>query len=681
MAEQESLLVAWPLIADASVSLILATLVAILFWTIYRLLRPILGWDANSRLKHRLGWFGQAFSAILRFSSCFVGLCWNNKVLRWSHLVSSILLLAFGAAVLPKPIPYILIGVWFSGLVITYAAWLSEPVDDTDYKAELDGYNIPTGEDFINESVFYFISLFFFFPLLLGMADSGGDLFKFGDEPWNKIIPYTGYTWGEFLKAMPFIDWSEPYGVGNLLGGNAISLWGQHLTFLFRLTFDLIILAGVIKMISISSQVARGRYFNAIDRMLNTNKESAVSRAVTQLKNRVGHPDLSTAYAAAARMISSLQLEPLTIGSRRQLAAGLYAFGKHRGEQSALMYSLDTYQTVLASLDLQTAANDWAQTQRDLGLVSIDLGRIRGARRFYDRAIEHYRKALNVWTRTSEPSNWAGLNNSIGLAFTDLGQLTGEEQMFETAIGYYNSALQVWTRQDDEWRWATAQDNMGLAQCYWGLARRSSALFEEAVASFDRALEVRKREREIESWAKSRNNLGYALVCLGALNEENATIEKAISALAPAGEAFLDIQMPRYWSIVQTNIGVGQWLIGRNKKSAVRLAAAADTFRMVLRRISKAQAPRMWAEMSAFLGGCLVDQFGVAPERIKLEKAISALEDALEHLSDLGRSEEIEAVEADTVRAKLILTRYEAGEEYVELIDISEPSVLSALWW
>lgn len=110
-------------------------------------------------------------------------------------------------------------------------------------------------EDLRDEALTAFLFfLVIVLPLALMRADATFTLFDKTDGPTNWLI----YVGGELLKAAPFVDWSEVYGIDTSPAKPDTSS-GKHAVFAMRAMMDLLLIAAIFQSFTISARLGRQR--------------------------------------------------------------------------------------------------------------------------------------------------------------------------------------------------------------------------------------------------------------------------------------------------------------------------------------------------------------------------------------------------------------------------------------
>jgi len=230
-----------------------------------------------------------------------------------------------------------------------------------------------------------------------------------------------------------------------------------------------------------------------------------------------------------------------------------------------LFEALELCRGTLAFTSRQTAPQDWAMTQNNLGNMLRILGeRARGeqAAQYLEQSVAAYRAALEVYTCEQLPQAWATTQNNLGNVLCVLGErASGEQaQYLEQSVAAYRAALEVRTREQLPQDWAMTQNNLGNVLCVLGeraSGEQAAQYLEQAVAAYRAALEVRTREQLPQDWATTQNNLGMALSDLGerASGEQGAQyLKQSIEALENALSIFTPQAAPYQNSVARANL-------------------------------------------------------------------------------------------------------------------------------
>jgi tetratricopeptide (TPR) repeat protein len=109
------------------------------------------------------------------------------------------------------------------------------------------------------------------------------------------------------------------------------------------------------------------------------------------------------ADAATQKMRRMAELEGYSgwqeIGSYLFAQAGkYYERGDQKGENSALLVSIESFRAALEEVTRKRVPLDWATTQNNLGLMLVTLGERESGTSRLEEAVAAYRAALEEWT-------------------------------------------------------------------------------------------------------------------------------------------------------------------------------------------------------------------------------------------------------------------------------------------
>jgi tetratricopeptide (TPR) repeat protein len=548
------------------------------------------------------------------------GTRWNKfrhaGLVRWSHLTILLFGLALTTALAPLPVAYAAAALGLIGVIAIFRQW---SWDEEDRSAGVPGSErrIRVDNDLTNEGLFASAALFLLIPPLLYRLQTGGTPLLVSPEAYG-MAGYTAFVLEQFQQALPLLSNFEVYGNAPVLGVESVSGAGRLVALGLRLTFELVLIAGLLLSIEVSRQIASGRDLReqiaslidadedrnraAVDHLLKLARRGRTAARDLLLQCTVGEvdegkPTKTSQLAAAIGLVRLAELRPdygmvlLTVaieGYRRlraeasddplfradvsvQLGNAIFALGTREGGEAGkarLEEAVSVYRATLEFFTRQAMPEDWAGTQNNLGNAILGLAEREGGeagKARLEEAVSAFRAVLEVYTRDAKPSKWAGTQNNLGNALQVLGQPEGGEAVkarLEEAISAYRAALEVRTREAMPSDWATTQNNLGdalrvLGQSEGGEAGK--ARLEEAVSVFRAALEVRKREAMPQQWAVTQNNLGDALRVLGQSEggeAGKARLEEAISVFRAALEVRTREAMPQQWAVTQNNLEI-----------------------------------------------------------------------------------------------------------------------------
>jgi hypothetical protein len=221
---------------------------------------------------------------------------------------------------------------------------------------------------------------------------------------------------------------------------------------------------------------------------------------------------------------------------------------KIRGQalESALIKSRDA----LKELKKETAPDEWAEAEYQLGLVHYVTAQLSGEprdrRTKLDIAIEAHQRALTVFTESENPTKVARTERALGDACklrADVSIRPRKDEMLQLAIGAYNHAIGISTA-----RHLWSGDELGsiqsnLASCLRSLALlseepRRSELLESAADAWRAASHNFDPEASTTFRAEALRDLGGVLLTLASLSESQRQSELANESLVVFTDAF-----------------------------------------------------------------------------------------------------------------------------------------------
>ena len=211
---------------------------------------------------------------------------------RYALLLGNFAVIYFLGA-LPIPVlPLLALGFGYLGVLAIGRAWVRNEKERTAIAKKLKDGNPDAMPDLRWTALVGALQLLILFPLLFQQAQWHYHLFRvqgtagFGDWFWFAIDK-------TYLKALP--DWSILYGI-HISSIDLDAPWGRHLVLLSRLTFDYILIQGVLRLLAIRATV--GEAVAAV----KADPEMAVRlgrRAIGPLLEKLHDPDKAVRGAAA----------------------------------------------------------------------------------------------------------------------------------------------------------------------------------------------------------------------------------------------------------------------------------------------------------------------------------------------------------------------------------------------
>ncbi|TRT80901.1 MAG: CHAT domain-containing protein, partial [Microcystis flos-aquae Ma_QC_C_20070823_S18] len=268
-----------------------------------------------------------------------------------------------------------------------------------------------------------------------------------------------------------------------------------------------------------------------------------------------------------------------------------------------LEIAITGYQTLLEVYTREAFPEDWAGTQKTLGIAYHE--RILGERaNNLELAIAAYNLSLEVYTRDAFPEDWAGTQNNLGNAYSQ--RIRGERvDNLELAIAAYNLSLEVYTRDAFPQAWAMRQNNLGEAYRNRIVGEKADNV-ELAIAAFNHSLEVYTRNAFPQAWATAKINLGNAYQTR-IVGERADNVELAIAAYNQSLEVYTREAFPQDWAMTQNNLGAAysDRILGERADN-VELAIAA--YNQSLEVYTREAFPYEWATTQNNLGNAYLSR-------------------------------------------------------------------------
>jgi uncharacterized caspase-like protein len=280
---------------------------------------------------------------------------------------------------------------------------------------------------------------------------------------------------------------------------------------------------------------------------------------------------------------------------RQAEADALRKYGDQKGDNDALMRSIEAYRYALTFAPRGDQPDNWAATQNNLGIALQILGQGEVGTTHLAEAVAAYRAALEEYTRERAPLLWATTQNNLGTAFETLGEREAGTARLEEAVAAFHAALEERTRERVPLDWGATQNNLGNALLILGEREGGTARLEEAVAAYRAALEVYTRDRMPLDWAAAQNNLGNALQSLSEREAGTTLLEEAVAAYRAALEEQTRDHVPLAWAATQYNLGGTLRALGEREVGTARLEEAVAAYRSALEERTRDRVPLDWA--------------------------------------------------------------------------------------
>lgn len=155
--------------------------------------------------------------------------------------------------------------------------------------------------------------------------------------------------------------------------------------------------------------------------------------------------------------------------TQNNLAIADATLGQRAEGQDALHYFKHAVEAFKAALTVRTREAmpaQWAMTQNNLAVAYDNLGHRAEGQDALDHlrnAVAAYEAALTVRTREAMPYLFAQTNENLGLALTTKAHVTGDVSDVESAIRYFDRALEVYRKGGAEYDVGTCEAARGRA--------------------------------------------------------------------------------------------------------------------------------------------------------------------------------------------------------------------------
>ena len=373
--------------------------------------------------------------------------------------------------------------------------------------------------------------------------------------------------------------------------------------------------SGAVKAVLTESQADANnlKFAQAADRLdkelaqADAEEQDRTRGRATLLAERARYSRLQLRYGEAAEFYRKAAVlvtnnPPAARQYQLDAADSLYTQGKEFGDNQALADAIQSYGTILATIDRTKAPAEWAKTQNALANALATLGERESESTRLEAAVAAYGKVLEVRTRDTDPQGWAATQNDLGWALERLGERESGTARYEAAIEAYNKALEVRTQETTPLDWATTENNIGNAQLRLGERESGTTRLEGAVTAYNEALKVRTREATPLEWAATENNLGLALQTIGERETGTARLQAALTAYNEVLKVSTRERAPLDWAMTEDNLGNALLRIGERETGTERLEAAIAAFNEALKERTRERVPMDWADTQNNLG-------------------------------------------------------------------------------
>ncbi len=187
---------------------------------------------------------------------------------------------------------------------------------------------------------------------------------------------------------------------------------------------------------------------------------------------------------------------------------------------------------------LNDYAQNYGQTQLNLGLAYCSLAEVRDKESNAGKAINYYNKSLNIFTFIDYPIDYAKTQNKLGNAYLCLSESENKEENVRKAIIANRIALDIFSEAEYPVEYARTQKNLGDAYRALAELRDPKMNLNAAIEAYEESLRIKDIKDYPGDFAEIQESLGDAHFAL-AIAENNVEYRKTnlISALEAYGQA------------------------------------------------------------------------------------------------------------------------------------------------
>ncbi|PHR60990.1 MAG: hypothetical protein COA43_04925 [Robiginitomaculum sp.] len=585
-------------------SFFVAAAIGLLIYGLYKI--HFLAWVAKG-----LGWFLRALDTALEKLVWVTGVSEKKRLRRWGQFIAVFVLLTLLGAFIPKPS----IALFFVviALVLILAIYRHWERDENKRLSEIQkGRAISDREDLTQEMLAALGLLLFFIPL--GFARLGEMIvFLSGDTPTHGLES-AWYVWGELLKAVPLVDWSEVFGVPNLSGVEAQGKTGASLTFVMRVMFDLLILAGLIRIISIIRSINSGHDIRNLEEGLKSDDETKIEAAITKLgelagqerRNALSHLFEITNGTRSDGKLKTHKWREKSARSLVDAANKLTIWTNDLSNLDNFLLGIEAYKTAAQYLEPHDPIY-WATIQNELGIASVNLSELTVDHERLKQAEYFYLKALKIRSNEKEElvKDWANTQNNLGFCLYLQGSSLGSKDIIERALSALEQSLTERDEEKNSLGWAQTKHNVALALLKIGELTAKDAYLIDAVSSCHAALQIRKIDIYPDLWVASRTLSADIFCALGIMQNDNKWIEQARTEYSVVSQFYLENSQQRMHALIQNRIATALFHEGTILNNPTLLEQAITKHKEQLDIIKKSTDPLRWASIHNDLGAAL----------------------------------------------------------------------------
>ncbi len=307
--------------------------------------------------------FRSADHVLVSYIAPITGIGLVRPVHRWLCFIGAFLALAGIAVFAPV---FIAIGAVFTGIIVVlsiYRAW--EQDEQERQVAEDNGRDHQQENDYGNEILAGLLFLIIFFTLGFVRLSEQETIYR--GQAVVPIATTAAFVWGEILKGVPLVDASEVYGLGNMSGLEADGGLGRGLTFVFRVFLDLVLIASLLRLVTIINRRAAGQDLRDIRAQYTSSDTGRINAALDQLLE----------FALRGGLNAQVEIERIALRERDVpalkdpkilLRAGdmLQDLSDKFGGMKFLLPAVEAYKAALEATPRETAPEDWGLAQNNL---------------------------------------------------------------------------------------------------------------------------------------------------------------------------------------------------------------------------------------------------------------------------------------------------------------------------
>jgi hypothetical protein len=217
---------------------------------------------------------------------------------QWRYpILVGVFALLCGLGALPVPVlPLVALGIGYVGVLAINRAWVANEKKRAAIAKKLDHGNPDDLPDLRGTALVAALFLFLLFPLIFWQLHHQFGLFEVHEDAtlWSWFWFAIDKT---YLKALP--DWTTLYGV-HITSIEVPRGWGRHVVFVSRLTFDYLLIQGLLRLWAIRTSIREA--VTAV----KTDPDLAVrvgSRAIVPLIRKLQDSDPKVRGAAANALV------------------------------------------------------------------------------------------------------------------------------------------------------------------------------------------------------------------------------------------------------------------------------------------------------------------------------------------------------------------------------------------